>query len=256
MRTTYFYPLLIFLLIITAGQLTAQDITGGTVKYQQITKYNFKTIFGDFKDPRAKEWVASLPTESEGLVTLAFSEKTALYDKNLENQILPDGVKDAQLKVAFTRAPKPELKKVFYDFENKEVIRQVEFMTRIFRVSEAIQSKAWKLTNKMTKILDYTCLGAELKNEDRTILAYFTSELPFSIGPDEFFGLPGVVLAVEINGETAYLAKSIDLTTPGKALLAKPEKGKKVTREEFDKIIAEKTKEFNETRKSKWNRKK
>lgn len=97
-------------------------------------------------------------------------------------------------------------------------------------------------------------MAAQLKRDDQTITAWFTSEIPFSTGPDEFFGLPGLILAVEINGETAFLATSIDLTPPEEGVLSKPDKGKKVTQEEFNKIIEDKIKEFKETGGEKGNR--
>ena len=123
-------------------------------------------------------------------------------------------------------------------------------MTRSFLISGEIGNKAWKLTDNKIKVLDYICPGAELKEGDNTITAWFTSEIPIPTGPDEFYGLPGLILVVEINGETAFMATSIDLTSPGEGVIARPDKGKKVTQEEFDRIVAEKVKEYEETIKS------
>ena len=52
------------LLAATAGNLSAQDIMGGTVKYQQTQKNNFVSLFGENDDPRVTEWAASLPTDT------------------------------------------------------------------------------------------------------------------------------------------------------------------------------------------------
>jgi len=249
MKIPFFYPFVIALmLIIAAENLTAQDFKGGVVRYQQITKYNFETIFDDEDDPRVKEWVASLPKEDKKVKVLYFTEEKALYEKDpTENEALSRRLQGALEKVNFMKPPKPELLKVYYDFGKNEITRQVEFMTRDFLVSDLIKSKSWKLTNKQVKISNYTCLSAELKKGDQSIIAWFTSEIPISAGPDEFFGLPGLILAIEINGETAFLVTSIDLTPPIESVLSKPDRGRKVTQKKFDKIIEEKIEEFNET---------
>ncbi len=86
-------------------------------------------------------------------------------------------------------------------------------------------------------------MSAELKKGDDTTIAWFTPKIPISTGPDVFFGLPGLILAVEINGETAFMATSVDLNPPAEGVISKPDKGKKVSLEEFNKIMAEKIKE-------------
>ena len=87
-----------------------------------------------------------------------------------------------------------------------------------------------------------------MERGDDIVTAYFTSEIPVSIGPADFSGLPGLIMAVEINGETVFMATSVDLTPPKDDALSEPDSGKKVTQAEFDEIVAEKEKEWKETR--------
>lgn len=250
MKTRSFYSFAIALLLIAAaGSLAAQGFEGGVVTYQQTTKYDFETMFAPYMDnPKTKEWIASLPKEGKKAKVLYFTEEEALYEEDpTEDEALPRRLQGALARAEYFKPPKPELEKVFYDFRKNEMTRQVEFMTRDFLISAPIKKRAWKLTNKRVEILDYICLGAELKKGDDMITAMFTSEIPISAGPDEFFGLPGLILAIEINGETAFIATSIDLTPPKEGVLSRPDKGKKVIQEEFSKIVEEKVKEFNET---------
>ncbi|MFC1492831.1 GLPGLI family protein, partial [candidate division KSB1 bacterium] len=113
-----------------------------------------------------------------------------------------------------------------------------------FLVSESIEKFSWKMTNKRSKVLNYNCMGAELKKGENTITAWFTPEIPLPAGPDEYSGLPGLVLAVEVNGEFTYIATEVNLTPPNKDTLSKPDKGRNIDRKEFDKIVDEKIKEF------------
>ncbi len=60
----------------------------------------------------------------------------------------------------------------------------------------------------------------------------------------KYGGLPGLILSVELDeGKNIIVAKSVDLSPVSKDIIVRPEKGKKVSREEFDKIVAEKMKE-------------
>ncbi len=180
---------------------------------------------------------------------LSFTGNSALNEEDTDdNVVLSGNIREALGGARSRKPPAPELKKVFYDFGEKEKTEQLEFMTRNFLISESIENKAWKLTNKRIKVQNYICQSAELKRGEDTITAMFSPEIPVSAGPDEFFGLPGLILAIEINGETAFMATSINLTPPQKGVLSKPDDGKKVTREEFAKTVEEKVKEYKENR--------
>ena len=80
--------------------------------------------------------------------------------------------------------------------------------------------------------------------EGDTVTAWFAPELSVPAGPAEYYGLPGVVLAVERLGETVFLATSIDLTPPQAELLRIPETGKKTSPEAFEQIVEEKVEEY------------
>jgi GLPGLI family protein len=226
---------------------SAQNTVSGTVTYQAIRHYDFQSLFALWADDY-RDWVDSIPTESQGTVSVTFANKKALYDSKADEQLLPKQLRDAQARAVDMQAPKAVLQKLYFDLEENELIRQVEFMGRLFLVSDDIETRPWKLTNKTTKILDYTCMSAEIIQDGKTVVAYFTSEIPLPIGPDEYFGLPGLVLAVEVDGATAFLATSIDLTVPDTSEIAKPGDGKPVSQDKFNMIVQNKIKEYSETR--------
>jgi len=237
------------ILMTTTGTLTAQDITGGTVKYQQTLRHDFDTIFGDHDNPRFNDWIASLPKESKQTKVLYFSDDKSLFgDDMAEAEALGGRLEHAMARARFMQAPVPELVGVYYDLEKDKKIEHIDFMTRDFLVSGEREHLGWKLANKAVKILGYSCMAAELAQGNKVITAYFASEIPFSAGPAKFVGLPGLILAVEIDGETTYLATEVDLTSPIDGLLVKPKEGKKVSQNKFEKIMAEKMEEYKATK--------
>jgi len=244
MRTMFRYMSVMFILI--AGHSPAQDLSG-TVTYQQITKLDLETVFDDEAMTRMTQYFGGeLPEARTGQKVLTFDVESALFESGEQESADPI-LQRITMHMEIMRPPRPKLEKIFYDFKKNEKIEQVEFMTRYFRIANEIENPAWKLTNKSTNILDYTCMGAELKRGDESIIAYFTSEIPVALGPGDFIGLPGLVLAVEKNSETVYLATFIDLTPPEKDIIAEPKDGKKITQEEFDNILKEKIEEYKET---------
>jgi len=134
--------------------------------------------------------------------------------------------------------------KIFTDLAKKEQVEQREFMSRVFLI-EGGADQQWKLTGNQKMILDFPCQEAIFEKDSSKIVAWFTPVIPVSIGPSNYGGLPGLILSVEADdGKNVITANSVDFTPVSAGKLEKPRKGKNVTREEFDQIVAEKMKEM------------
>lgn len=257
-----FIILFVFSLLFSAynNKLSAQEIEGGTIKYLEITKLDFSQRPSGgpggrgMDDQRFKDFIADLPDESKIQKTLLFTKTEALYEEIAsENEAVDPKVRRAAFFMSMMSNPQASVIKVYTDIEKNKTIEQLRFMTRDFIVESEIGGNNWKLSTEMKKIKGYTCMSASQIIEhdsigNDTIVVWFTPELPLSIGPEKYYGLPGIILAVEKNRETILLASSIELTPPAKDAIVKPTEGKKVTHEELDKIIQEKIEEFKANR--------
>lgn len=242
-------PVIVMMLVVSSTYLTAQTIQGGKVIYEQIIDYNLE---GAYDDPRWDAYIADLPKTGKSTHILTFTMSQALYEEDLSQKpVMSQQLRGAIMKANYSKTPKPEVKKIFYDLEKKDRIEQTAFMTRFFLVETAIQQQAWKLNNKKKKVLDYICLGADLKVGEETITAWFTPEIPIAVGPEHYYGLPGLILGLEKNGEVFMLAISIDLTPPEQNTLNSLDKGQKLSPEKFDRIVEEKSKEYQKMMESK-----
>lgn len=77
------------------------------------------------------------------------------------------------------------------------------------------------------------------------VTAWFTPQIPVSNGPGEYSGLPGLILELNIDRTTILCSKIV--MNPKAAESIEPlKKGKVVSREEFNKIVKEKTDEMRE----------
>lgn len=240
--------LLIGILVFVSAILTAQEPLAGTITYQQVTRYSFENVkeaHGD--DERTQDWIASLPKEGINVQVLKFNNKKALFEEDdSEKEATPPGLQRALMYESSLKPASPLAEKVYYDFEKNQKLEQIEYMTRFFLVQSEIETVAWKLGSEKKKVLEYICMGATLSVDDQEIVAWFAPEIPVPLGPSVFGGLPGLILAVERNGETAYLATSVKLSPPAETSMVKPNKGTMVTQEEFEAIQVEKDKERKE----------
>lgn len=81
--------------------------------------------------------------------------------------------------------------------------------------------------------------------EMETITAWYTPMIPVSHGPDEFDGLPGLILELSTKNTTILCTKVV-LNPSEEVAIEPPTKGKVVSREEYNTTIEEKAKEMSE----------
>lgn len=136
---------------------------------------------------------------------------------------------------------------LFKNLKEKNQVHQKGLMGKAFVVTNDLPKHKWKLTNEKVKYLEYECQKAVIEDEDKFVVAWFTSQIPTQLGPASYHGLPGTILMLSINdGETEYKATIVDLSPLEKNAIQPPNEGKKVTEAEFEKIRIEKEKEMEE----------
>jgi GLPGLI family protein len=217
----------------------AQENNQGTVTYEQVVKLEIK-LEGD-----ASQFASMMPKERKSKKTLIFNQEASVY-KNLKNE----GNEPMDMEQGGTRVmikmDEPD-NITFTDLKNNTQVEQREFMTRMFLIDGSTEMK-WKFTGNQKTILDYPCQEAILEGADEKTSVWFTPAIPVSAGPGKFGGLPGLILAVDIkDGDNVTTATKVDFSPIDISLLEKPNKGKKVTREEYEKIVADKMKEMGAT---------
>jgi GLPGLI family protein len=87
----------------------------------------------------------------------------------------------------------------------------------------------------------------EVSAKIETITAWYTPQIPISNGPEQAFGLPGLIL--ELNTEnTTVLCSKIILNPENKDKIVRPTKGDLVTNKEYNEIVEFKMKEMRDNR--------
>jgi GLPGLI family protein len=81
-------------------------------------------------------------------------------------------------------------------------------------VYDKVPTIEWKIEEGDTKkILGYECTKATANFRGSPITAYFTKQIPYSVGPFKFYGLPGAILDVRVDGKNYDLWKAVKVDT-------------------------------------------
>lgn len=155
-----------------------------------------------------------------------------------------------------------------------------EFMGKEFLIRDSLPKLAWKLENETKQIGGYNCFKAtavreasksdfrnfrmKKKEADKkeevgktnlmdeidlpkeiTITAWYTPEIPISQGPENYWGLPGLILEVN-DGKTTILCSKVVLNLKDKVELLAPTKGEVITQKKYDETVVKKMEEIRE----------
>ncbi|QYJ67140.1 GLPGLI family protein [Flavobacterium litorale] len=173
--------------------------------------------------------------------------------------------------------------KHYKNIKDKTLLIEKEIFGKEFLVSDTLPKIVWKMEGESRKIGNYTCYKAtalvpvdksnmmnyrpkegveeKLKDKtdeelgktnfmdmveapkDKTITAWYAPEIPVSQGPENYWGLPGLILEVS-DGKTTMLCSKVVLNVKDKKDIKAPKKGKKVTQAEFEEIMLKKMQEL------------
>jgi len=230
---------LIFALLgfICSMQLNAQKANQGTITYEDVFKMEINL------DSLPEEIRGMMPTETKSEMTLYFNESTSIYQPSAskEEEISESG--EGGMVVISMGGGSQNI--CYRNLTGNKVVQQVDFMDRTFLIEDEFTKREWKMTGGQKMIGGDPCLEATSKEKEDLVTAWFCPGIPVSAGPEDYGGLPGMILAISTNnGDRTITAKSVDLKEIEKDKIVKPTKGKKMTTKEFEEMVMKKTEEM------------
>lgn len=241
--------LILFLMTCTWASLAAQ--TSGYIEYTETQELSFEL-------PEGMELSGDISNTMESKKALFFNGKSSVY-KDVPSNISQEKEmtsEDGSIQIRFEMDETENI--MFLDHKTGTSIFQTGFMGKEFLIESDIKKKKWKISPDKIKYLGYVCQKATAtetippisegeEEKERSIVVWFTSEIPAPIGPSNYTSLPGAILMVSIDdGKTEIKATKIDLEASTDEDLVAPTKGQKVTSEEFSKLQKEKLAEMRE----------
>lgn len=137
------------------------------------------------------------------------------------------------------------------DFLNKKMTDILTLEGKTWLVEDSLIAPQWRVCNDLKEVAGYLCMNAVCTDtvKRQEITAWFALDIPSQAGPERFWGLPGLILEIDINdGALTIVADRITPRAPAPESLALPAKtkAKKINeqgyQEKLDKYVRDKIK--------------
>ncbi len=232
---------MLFALIVALPTLLVAQNTEGVITYEEIIKLKIQL------SPEMQQYASMIPSEEKTNMDLFFTAKESFYTKSKkveEAESNPFEGNDVNVKKMVIGGGGST--QTYYNLEDNTGLQAEDLMGKKFLVTLDREKQDWRVLGEQKVIGGYNCIKAEMMVDSTNIAAWFTPQIPVSVGPAGFYGLPGAILFLEMSGKgpnISFTAKEIKLEKLENPIEA-PSKGKKVSEEEFEAIVEKQMKEM------------
>ncbi|MDI6047326.1 GLPGLI family protein [Flavobacterium yafengii] len=273
----------IFTLVLAVASfmgLHAQEFQGMAVYESKTSTSDFKTRMEGNKEmtPDMQKMIEErMKKMFEKTFILNFDKSASIYKEEEKLEAPGQGGGGMRMMMSMTGGGGTYYKNV----KDKSYTVDKEFMGKEFLVKDSLPNLQWKMESETRVIGGYNCFKATAvrpasktdfrnfrpKKEDAAttkptdatkktslldaldmpketvITAWYTPEIPVNQGPENYWGLPGLILEVN-DGKTVILCSKVVLNPKVKTEIKAATKGKVTTQKEFDEIVLKKMEEF------------
>jgi len=267
-----FSIVVLFLLFSSYSPVNNQDFQGQAYYFSK-SKMELGNWGARLNEAQKKQIEARLKNRLEKTYVLTFNRTESIF-KEEDKLDAMSGATDSWGK-NFT--PGDQYKNV----KTNSQVQNQEFYGKKFLVTDELQPIEWTMGSETKQIGNYLCNKAtaliptndltwyefswsklsdsdssENADNDETkytevemtqVEAWYTLQIPVRHGPLEYWGLPGLILEVSA-GNTTMLCSKIVMNPEEKIEIEAPDKGKIVTKQEYQETVATKMKEFRDNR--------
>ncbi len=206
----YIFFIILGLIVISANSQT-NFITSGRISYER--KLAQHTLMESLQSEEGMDdaWTVELKKVFPKMVTdnfvMDFNENQTYYrmlKENPDNKYMVFGFKPNESDLVIQNL-----------VEASTLMKKALFENEYF-VKDSLPKYEWKITGELRDIAGFECKKAVTKICDSVVVvAFFTDQIMVKGGPENFNGLPGMILGLAIPrlSETIYATK-LELVTP------------------------------------------
>lgn len=258
------------IIFFTFSVLQAQDFQGKAV-YQTKTKMEMDFAGSGIPADRIKMIKERMKNRLENTYVLTFDKSASIYKQEEKLDQSSGGRGMRFMMMGGTGSGK-----YYKNTQTKTSSKESEFSGKNFLIKDDLKTYDWKMEQETKMIGENTCFKAttvierqarrtnisfgrrnnkedeekEKEEEPETmeqiiVTAWYTLDIPVSHGPNDYWGLPGLILEVN-DGRTQFVCTKIVMNPKEKAEIKEPKKGKVVSQKEYDEILEVKMKEMQE----------
>lgn len=224
--------IIIALVLVQCALAGKSQITEGRIIYER--KMNMHKQI----PPQDEQMKAMVPEFSTSKVELLFSGDELVFRNLPEEEDVRDQAGDDGNRIVM-RMSAPSVE-TYKNLTTGKMVESRELGPKKYIIEDSIRSYKWTVTGENKLIGKYNCTRATaVSTEKREIIAWFTTEIPVSGGPEAFGGLPGMILELNFD-QNGIIYSLMEVTEQlNQSLVKAPSGGKKISRAEFTKLIQE-----------------
>jgi GLPGLI family protein len=230
---------LIGLCILFSGVLKAQPAEG-TIRYLQTQNWAKMMASVDYISKTQRDrmmYMWGTRSEWKTYTLLHFNATESKYEDS-EEEAEPGNEGWSNRKETFF------MKR---NFKDNTLYDGITMLGKTYLVHDTIVPPPWKILNDMKEVAGHICMNASLNDTLRkqTTIVWFALDMPNNAGPERFFGLPGMILEVDINnGALVLTADKIELKKITQEFDAQAKlKGKHINSQQYLELIEKQIKE-------------
>lgn len=253
--------------------LPAQDFQGKAYYFSKSTM-ELGRWGATMSEAQKKQIQERLKNRLEKTYILTFNKEESVFKE--DEKI--DAVSGATDSWGKNFSPGEQYKNV----KTKKLLQQQEFYGKQFLIKDDLLTIDWKIGKETKQIGKYMCFKAtaSIPTDDLTwydfswnklrrieeqekdtitgeliepevemseVVAWYSPQIPLSQGPLEYWGLPGLILEISV-GNTTMLCSKIIMNPEDKSKIEAPDKGKEVSKKEYQETVASKMQEMRDNR--------
>ena len=242
---------IVFLLLLTTVTIAAMaQMKEGKISYERkVNMHRFIT------DPEMRARIPEFRTDK---FELLFNEQASLFrtvvDEDAPDPFANNGGDRGGMRFNF-RMPETS---TYTDINTQMQYESRAMFEKTFLVVDSLKQNKWKISEETKTIANHVCKKATTmitqpaqmrmrigngprsaedtvapKPKEVELVVWYTEDIPVSVGPDNYAGLPGAILEVNTdNGANTISATEVSAKFPKKELV-QPTKGDKMNRAQF-----------------------
>ncbi len=284
MITNRLKNLLLLMIILVSNQIISQDFQGKAYYFSKTSPDMSGWGNGQMTDAQKKQISDRMKGMFEKSYILTFDKISSIYEE--EEVLSAPGKGGFNWWSSFTAGPQ------YKNINDNQFVQDQDFYGRQFLITDSLEKLDWKIGNETKQIGKYLCIkatavktvdefdwrsmrGKSRKNKTESqnksektksitedieipktinVVAWYTPQIPISQGPGEFWGLPGLIL--EVNADrTTILCSKITLNPQDKIKIKAPEKGRVISRDDYNSTVKQKMIEMREMYRGRGSRK-
>ena len=276
--------LLLLIIILVSNHIISQDFQGKAYYFSKTSPDMSGWGNGQMTDAQKKQISDRMKGMFEKSYILTFDKISSIFEE--EEVLSAPGKGGFNWWSSFTAGPQ------YKNINDNQFVQDQDFYGRQFLITDSLEKLDWKIGNETKQIGKYLCIkataiktvdefdwrsmrGKSRKNKTESqnktektksitedieipktinVVAWYTPQIPISQGPGEFWGLPGLIL--EVNADrTTILCSKITLNPQDKIKIKAPEKGRVISRDDYNSTVKQKMIEMREMYRGRGSRK-